>query len=89
MQFDLLRDYSKQNLETNLLYFDFNNKAKILYLACVGANSREFSTESIFSITEALNIFQEQNNYRGAGTCYMILGCMFASLTEEISSDSN
>jgi len=65
-----------------LLYFDFSNKAKILYLAYVGANSIEFRSESLFSITEALKVCKEQNNERGAGTCYMVLGCMFASLTE-------
>ena len=33
VQFDLLRDYRSKNRETNLLYFDFNMKAKILYVA--------------------------------------------------------
>lgn len=33
MQIDLLKGYSKQNRETNLLYFDFNQKAKILFMA--------------------------------------------------------
>ena len=33
LQIDLLRDYQKQNLETNILYFAFQQKAKILYLA--------------------------------------------------------
>ena len=33
LQIDLLRGYHKQNVETDLLYFDFNMKAKILYVA--------------------------------------------------------
>ena len=57
VQFDLLRDYVKQNKETNTLYFDFNTKAKILYVANTVSHQREFSTEAIFSITEALKIF--------------------------------
>ena len=33
LQIELLRDYQKQNRETNILYFSFQTRAKILYLA--------------------------------------------------------
>ena len=52
------------------------------------SHQRDFSTDSIISITEALKVFQEQKNSSGAGTCYMVLGCMFASLTEELNINS-
>jgi len=62
LQIDLLRDYHKHNKETNMLYFDFNMKAKILYLANAVSSQRTFAnpqelSHALFSITEAVNFF--------------------------------
>lgn len=93
LQIDLLRDYQKQNRETNILYFSFQTRAKILYLANAVSSQRTFRSpqelsHALFSMTEAVHFFQKQQNWRGAGTCFMVLGCMFASQTEEPSATS-
>ena len=37
---------------------------------------------------EAVHFFEKQENWRGAGTCFMVLSCMFASQTEDLTVHS-
>ena len=36
-------------------------------------------TRSLFSISEALEFFEQKHNYRGISSCFMILACIYSS----------
>lgn len=62
-------------------------KAKILF-AAEASSKRNFGdleqmTQSLFSVTEAVEFFQQQRNWRGVSSCYMTLSCMYASQIED------
>ena len=49
--------------------------AKILFVAHHASElSTDFSVQSFFNLTAAGELLFEQNNKRGAGACYMIIG---------------
>ena len=77
LQIDLLRGYVEQNKETNDLYKSFNQMAKILFVAHAAVHS-DFSYKVLHDLHQAIDVFQQQNNQRGKGTCYMILGTLVA-----------
>ena len=80
---DLLRGYVKQNKEMNDLYINFNQMAKILFVGQASSHS-EFSYEALFNLHQAAELFETTDNKRGAGACYMLLGCMLATQHQDI-----
>ena len=78
LQLDLLRGYVEQNKETNDLYKSFNEMAKVLFVAHTAVHS-DFSYQVLYDLHMAIDVFTRNNNERGRGTCYMILGTLLAS----------
>ena len=82
LQVDLLRGYKQHNRETNELFINFNKYARILFVGHESSLSA-FSYQAFFNLTAAAELLQEQNNQRGAGACYMILGIKLATQMED------
>lgn len=36
-------------------------------------------SQSLFGVMEAVDFFEKQGNDRGKGSCFMVLGCIYAS----------
>ena len=82
MQVDLLKGFKQRNKETNDLFIKFNSVAKILFVGHASAQS-DFSYQSFFNLHAAADVFKGQNNKRGAGSCYMIIGTKLAMQSQE------
>ena len=73
---------------------DFLSSAKIMFIARAISQQSSFRDQetmssALFSIMEACEFFKAQDNKHGQGSCFMVLGCIYASqTTSELSNQS-
>ena len=61
--------------------------AKILFVGQASSHS-QFSYEALFNLHQAAELFETTDNKRGAGACYMLLGCMLATQHQDLLQGS-
>ena len=81
MQVDLLKGYRQRNKETNELFINFNSMARILFVGHASTQS-DFSYQAFFNLQATAELMQGQRNWRGAGTCFMIIGTKLATQSD-------